>query len=360
MSLVSRVRPILGVAALALGVAAGCRDQDREHPGRKASPPAAGGSAAEFDRHFERIGAVTLEENDDVINVAPIASIDTDGGLLVVDMKEAQGRRYSAEGKLLQSFGNRGRGPGEFRAPSAVRRLPSGDILVTDALEGRLTVLDSAAREVAFTRRVELFPLYDAVPLEGEKVLLVGQRPVAEDSPLLHVFDLRTGKVERSFFTYPVEERMRPVVKSMGWADASLRGETILAAFGTSDTVFTFDRAGTVTGRVQIPFSDYRPLTYPPEDVNTDPRERTRWMETLVRVTDVIPLDDGTLLVQTGGQRGAENVFGLLRMTRDGKRIFELRDSPRLMAARGDTLYFVEPGSETPNRWLLARVRPAA
>ena len=343
MSLLSRVRPIpLGAAALSLLVVA------------------AGVSAAEFDRHFEAIGAVTLEENDDVINVAPIASVDLDGGLLVIDVKEAQGRRYSADGKLLRSFGNRGDGPGEFRYPSAVRRLPSGDILVADAMGGRLTVLDSAAREVAFTQRVELLPLYDVVPLGGWKVLLIGQMPGAGDSPLLHIFDLQAGKVERSFFTYPVEERMRPVVKTMGWADASLRGETILAAFGTSDTVFTFDRAGTVTGRVRIPFSDYRPLTYPPEKVNTDPRERTRWLETLVRITDVVPLDDGTLLVQTGGQRGAENVFGLLRMTRDGKRLFELRDSPRLMAARGDTLYFVDPSSETPNRWLLARIRPAA
>ena len=68
-----------------------------------------------------------------------------------------------------------------------------------------------------------------------------------------------------------------------------------------------------------------------------------------------------SLVPSPGFQPGAGSIdraYHLLKMTRAGELVFEFRDVPRLLAVdpETDSLYFVTPGAEAPNRWSVARM----
>ena len=146
--------------------------------------------------------AFGLDENASVINVSPEAFRDPAGGFLVADSREAQIRRYSGDGKLMWHAGRRGGGPhGEFQAPTAVVRLPSGEVAVFDRSE-RLVVFDSVGGAVLRTFRT---PLPVRVrrgraerfqPARGRD-----RRRDRREGPRLHVIDPATGLIRTQFFT---------------------------------------------------------------------------------------------------------------------------------------------------------------
>ena len=50
----------------------------------------------------------------------------------------------------------------------------------------------------------------------------------------------------------------------------------------------------------------------------------------------------------------------LVGMSRGGRLLFEIRDMPDLLGVdpRTDSLYFVHPEAEAPNRWLVTHLDP--
>ncbi|HEX8691380.1 MAG TPA: hypothetical protein VF746_02970 [Longimicrobium sp.] len=310
-----------------------------------------------FAAAFDSMGSVALEESAGVINVAPIVAVDPAGGFLVADAKEGQARSYDPRGRLLRTFGHSGRGPGEFQSPVAVLRMASGAVLVADAAEGRLTIFDGDGAAVLGTSQTPLFPVYGAAQLSDSTVLLAAHAPSAPASPLLHVWNLRSGRAERSFFPTPGGSVVRELAPTLGWAAFALAGDTVAAVFGLVDTLYVFGTGGSPRSRVRIPFAGFPVVTTPPAAARTDRRRQIRWMEKIIRVSDVFRLPDGSWLLQYARVRGAENEWGLLRMSADGRRLFEMDRTPRLVAVRGDSLFFVDPRSEVPSRWRIARFR---
>ena len=55
----------------------------------------------------------------------------------------------------------------------------------------------------------------------------------------------------------------------------------------------------------------------------------------------------------------ASRYFSYTRMSAEGRRLFELRDTPQLLATdpRSGALYFVHPASEVPSVWAVAQLR---
>ncbi len=73
-------------------------------------------------------------------------AVDADGSVLVSDSMKDKVFRFSKDGKLILSFGQTGRGDGEFSGagPLAIRR--NGDIYVTDIDNNRIQVFDRDGR----------------------------------------------------------------------------------------------------------------------------------------------------------------------------------------------------------------------
>lgn len=311
-------------------------------------------SIDEFVRWGEEI---RLEENEQVVNVWPVVQRDPEGGFLVADTREAQARLYDGSGRLRARFGSRGKGPAEFDGLVAALRLPSREIVLADRA-GKVAVLDSSGVRVLRTYGSGLLPLYDAELLQDSLLLLVGRGSV-KTGPLLHVFDPRSGRLLRHFFTVTPRGILPGSAMTAGFAEAAVHGDTIAVIHSITDTLYRFSAAGASLGKMPIPFRHFRPIRH---SLPRNPtREQTHaWLSSFSLASHAFWGGGGTWLIQYQDRNGPEIRWRLLGMTHDGKRLFELRDSPQLLATEPATgrLYFVAPRSLAPNLWSVARLGP--
>lgn len=313
-----------------------------------------GSSSHGLQEVFRWGDTITLEEPAGVITVRPTVKFDSGGGFLVADLREAEIRRYTADGRLLTRWGSEGPGPWEFEAlAGAVRngnRIYAADrggkILVFKPDGGRDTVVHAP-----------LMPIYDLYPIDGDSLLLLsGRLTDASRDELLHLWDTRTNQIMRSFFSVPPHpERLEQPYRFAGYPSVAVRGDTIIASFSLSDSLSFFTVAGRQLPGVALPFRNFRPLRRPQPASNSH-EERTAWLEEFSRISQVFWSGDGSLYVQYFDLKDTQPQWRLLRVDRQGNARFELRDSPRLLAASASDarLYFVTPGSEVTNRWSIA------
>ncbi|MGH7554866.1 MAG: hypothetical protein ACREMQ_17845, partial [Longimicrobiales bacterium] len=112
------------------------------------------------DRRFEEVVIDTVWSRgsvDDTVIELPL-HVRADGDLLLISDVARRGiaALRTADGSTAWTLGRAGRGPGEFRRPSAIEVLPDGRVLVADTEVGRVTILDRAG---AYQTE---FPLEDA------------------------------------------------------------------------------------------------------------------------------------------------------------------------------------------------------
>lgn len=342
--------PVRSAALLAVCAAAlACDGTPDDAP----PPAAAAGPGVSWLREID------IQENPSSLSVLPLVSLDPAGGFLVTDTREAQVRRYGSEGQLLWSAGRRGEGPGEYRTPSTVARLPDGRVLVGDR-SGRITYLDSAGGLVR-TARTPLAALEDVVVLD-DSVVLLSATPLADRAgPRLHWWDARNDTLLASAFAPSRRAPDEVLATVAGWVKLAQRGDTIAAVFAPADTVYYVSPQGRALGQVPIPFANRRRTDEPPPGRGSSERERAEWMSRFDLVADVHWLPGGDLLVayqNSDPARASERQWHLLRMTPSGERVTEIRNVPRLLEvdpASGDLL-FISPQAEAPNRWSLARL----
>lgn len=344
----SRLKAPLVVAALA--VCGGC-----------GSDAAGELASASLDSVFEWTSRVALQENRMALSVLPMVEVDPHGGFLVADYRESQVRRYAADGRLLWNAGRNGGGPGEFASPAGAVRLGSGEVFVADQ-RGRLTLFDSTAAHVRGTWETKLRRIEEVLLVSDSVVLLSGALEGDDDGPRLHLWKVGAGAPLHSFFA-PVRNAVNRTAAGMaGWARASLRADTLAVTFSTSDTLYLFTVHGRALGQFPLPSEHFRrpPATEPRP--SSDPAVQAAWMSRFDLVEAPYWLADGSLLVayqSIDPERALERTRHLLYVTRAGRRVFEVRNGPRLLAVdpAARTAFFVDPSAEVPNRWLAGRIR---
>lgn len=302
---------------------------------------------------------IELQEGAGVINVSPRVNIDSGGGFIVADPRENQVRIYSPAGELVRYFGRKGHGPGEFERVSAAVRLGSGDILTVD-MGGRLTRFAPDGTEVRKTHATPLFPIYDVAVVNDTLIALAGRLRGQSTSPLIHLWNLRKGGIVRSFFQPDAPSpEFQKVYAFTGFADVAVRGDTLAVAFALSDTIYLFGLEGDERRRVKVPFRSFRTLSAPMPS-ESDPEKFREWTESFSTLSHLFWSPDGTFLVQFFDMAGHEAQWRLLHMGSDGTPLFEVQNSPRLLAVleSQQALVFMSPASETPNKWALARIKP--
>jgi hypothetical protein len=302
-----------------------------------------------------------LQENDEVVNVVPLVSVDPRGGFLVADSREAQVRRYGPRGELLWNAGRRGSGPGEFRQPQAAVRMKDGSVAAVD-MGGRITIFDSVGSRVVRTVRSPFRFVEDVEVLDDSLLLVSAIFRDQGKGPRLHLWNARADTVVTSFFA-PFLRARNPVAATIaGWTKVAVRGDSVAAIFALSDSVHFFDRGGRTLGSVPIPFIGFRRVGAEVPDGGEDPVRREKWLTSFDYVADVHWLPDGDLLIAyqsivPGGAYTRD--WHLTRMSPSGRRVFEARGIPWLLTvdSRDGGLYLVTPGAEVPNQWTLARLR---
>lgn len=319
------------------------------------SPPSAALPSLPYLRSF------TVDETDAVVNVTPTLVPDPRGGFLVADVSESQIRRYADDGTLLWHAGRRGRGPGELTSPTAIARMPAGEVVAVER-GGRLTFFDSAGTRAVRTAETRLSHVEELVVVDDSTLLLSGVGRAGVDGPRLHLWSTARNAVLASFFAPFSRQRNRAAATVGGYVEADLRGGTIAAVFAASDTVYYFTRDGRAAGQVPLPSAHFRPAPErEPGRTITNPVERARWVSAFDFVADVAWLPDGTLLVayqSLDADRALSRRWHLLGMTRDGARTFEFRDFSLLLGtdSRRGLVYLVDRTADAPNEWNVARL----
>ncbi len=343
--------------ALVILAAAACAT-DTEHDRPPDTPPAAPSSI--FSETFRVVRHIALEESQHVINVMPVVHIEPDGDLLLADAREAQLRWYSPTGALRATFGRKGQGPGEFQMPVSLRRLADGRFSAGDAMGGGISLINEDLTEYVDGARIPLMPLYGVVPIDSLRLLLLGREQGELRRPrLLHEWSLSSRRIERSFFEVPTADALAATALSLGFAAAAVKGDTVAAVFSVSDTVFLFrleeGSAAEIVERIPIPFSRFS-VSPPTARALANERARNDWLQTITMIGGLHWLEDGSFVVQWTIKRPIDEEFGLLRMTRVGSKIFEVRGAPRLFAVSGNQFYLADPASEVPSKWIVAEL----
>jgi len=309
--------------------------------------PAWGQVGGELSRFVRWIDTLALEETEDVIHVAPILALDGSRGFIIADPREAQVRLYDRTGALVHRFGRTGGGPGEYRAPMAAGRCSTNEIWVAD-ITGRITLYNPSADSVLRTIQTPIMPTYGAVLIDDSSLLVIGRVP-GEDH-LLHVLDLTRGEVARRFFPVPAgSAALGEIAHIAGFADVAVRADTIAAVFAFADTIALFNARGDRIETVPIRFQRFRTI---PQDqpLPRSPGEFRKYRELFSTVTSIDWLPDGSFLVQYTDIVEGDQVITLVHLDRRGRPLFELRDTPRLLAIADGKLFFIRPGAELPNQ----------
>jgi hypothetical protein len=313
-----------------------------------------GTSLQKIQEVFRWLDTITLEESDSVFTVNPTVKFDSGGGFLIADLRETQIRRYAADGRLLDYWGDEGPGPWEFVALAGATR--SGNRIYAADRNGKMLVFrpDGTPDTVV---RVPLMPVYDLQALQGDSLLLLSGRIVeGGGDELLHLWSTTSHRIVRSFFSVPSHsEHLSYPYRFAGYPSFAFHGDTIVASFSLSDTLAFFTQDGRYLANLALPFRHFRPVRRPPP-ASPSAEDRKAWLEEFSRISQVFWSGDGSLYVQYFDMKDTQPQWRLLRVDRQGNIRFELIDSPRLLAASASNarLYFVTPGSEETNRWSVA------
>jgi hypothetical protein len=273
-------------------------------------------------------------------------------GFLVADgtPTQPQIRAYDQDARLLWAVGQSGPGPREFQRLRSVVRNSSGDVIALDNA-GRVSLWDRNGKWKQ-TYTTELTPTYNSVLINDSTLLISGRINGGSRSPLLHLFDLRRGRLTRSFFDVPPHPaRFDDAYMFSGWANAAkLGGDTLGVIFALSDTLYLYRTNGTPISQRPLDLRYFLPLTEPgPRD--DSPAAEVAWRSSYSRITQVFHAPDHSIYIQYGNFRGRERVWGLSRFefTPQGTldRTFEVPDAIRLLAIspRDGNLYFMNPES---------------
>jgi len=320
------------------------------------TPPPPG--VVPFDEAIRVVDTVSLSETESVLTVQPEVALDPEGGFIVADMSEGQARVYDSHGGLLWHGGRKGGGPGEFNNLRLARRLTDGSLLCADR-NARFTLFDTVEDTLIGTVRTGFFHVEDVDVRDGTSLLVSAMVEGDQAGPRIHVWDLESSTVIRSFFS-PFPNAANPSAATFaGWTKTAIRADSLAAIFATSDTVYIFSMDGAEARKVPLPSSRYRPV---PREVPTgrmSPEEQAEWISSFDLVADVWWLASGTILVQYLGilpdPRLSTYDWHLLAMSPSGELLAEVRNIPRILAVDESSgrMFLQSPASDFPGDWIV-------
>lgn len=201
---------------------------------------------------LQAAGAPTVLTHSDSFFVSePAAFAVTDSHFYVADAGTSSILVYDRSGSPVTRIGRRGRGPGEFIAPSAFALLDSGarmgvgELAVVDAALKRISIVDP---QLTVRRTISMPGLAMSVIGTPSGLLLGVQDPIAKTSV---AFVNTSDSTSRSFGPMPGSLLLEPqLAASYPFSVVSSAGDKILVGFTGSPWLYQLKLDGTVLDSV--------------------------------------------------------------------------------------------------------------
>jgi len=265
-------------------------------------------SGGRFADSFSILDRISLEENDSAL-VASAAGIHfpASGGLAIADASEADVKIFDDHGRLSLRIGRKGKGPGEFVVPVAVRIDSLKRVHVLDAARDMMSIFDSSG---IFIRSFRIESVNDSdFFLRGtNEYLLIGGDPRVGDS-VVSVAD-SIGRIKyRALPLGKVTPEGLPM--SAEWfslrnAYGALAGDTLFVALAISDSIWALDLETGAVAATKLHIPSYRKPHPAQAGVMGDPTGMNEWITSFHTIVK-LSADKGRIgmIMVTGSGRGA-------------------------------------------------------
>ncbi|HWP36605.1 MAG TPA: 6-bladed beta-propeller [Gemmatimonadales bacterium] len=335
--------------ALALSIAllrglAGCGGDAPRPPAARPAREALRENAPDaFEQLFQLEHRVRLAEaaEDPIGEVMDLEVWD--GKLVVVDGIQANLKVFDRDGRLVQTIGRPGDGPGEFRQPWRAAVVAGDRLAVLDLAHSHLSLFAPGG---VYERRWSLpgFVASSLMPLDGGEQLVIALQIVADGRSLspyaLHVFDLAGRRLE-SFRETP--QPTRPGEANAMMLVAARVGSVVVSAPYATNRILHHDLR---TGRewtVVAGESIYREPEWSRWRVGerVSPSVYQEWFRRQMWLTKLVALDSSRYAAGFtiwGSGPGASYQYAVL--TADGTELVTTKPTPRaLFRVYGGTAY---------------------
>lgn len=314
-----------------------------------------------FEKNIEVIKKISLENS---FTKATSVTIDGQGRLISTNVKQANVKVHDKNGQLLVNYGRSGRGPGDFMYPLSTIRLTSGRLLTIE-FHGKISIFNETADSLIDIHNVEILPLSEVHEIDENRILLVGSKRIGDQVKLLHVFDLSTGRILKSFLNLPFNlSDYGGIFNSISkLAAADVKDGYIASIITPFPEIIFFDTDGSIVRRQEIEINNFKKIEQQNGELN--PRNAAEYITTFSLAENIFWLDEDNILVNfyritnfepSSRDKNLIQEFALAKIDSSGKVQFEIGKTPNLKAVRRNKLYFENLNLENEVEILVAKV----
>lgn len=286
-------------------------------------------------------------------------STDNNENFIVADPAQGIFMIFDSGGHLIQEIGRHGRGPGEFEQITHVEHLKNGNFLASD-FSGMLHLFDAHGK-VINSYNTSISPLMKFTELNENFILIPGIDRRSSDFKLLHLLNIESGEIERSFFESPFQMGdYGGILYSAPSVVSAIADEQYIYAFiSFLNNMYIFDFDGKLIRSIEGIDFEYFSILENQNGPLTD-SEKIEIMSSYTAISNLFWKDENSILIQHW--RPAELSFqplsfkvimNLAEIDLDGNILFEEKNTPRLFGynQRKNTFYLqdfhsVEKGSQ--------------
>lgn len=306
------------------------------------------------------VGELRLQENDQALVEAPGGMIpDPRGGWIYWDRQAEDVRLFTRAGELLASFGGPGQGPGEFSGLTGVTRVEDGRIVAIDR-GGRVSVWSGAGDSLLGDFVSGAVAPYGLAAAGDGRIIVLARSRMIQNGPIvptLQLLDLDSRELENLVFDVPLDHAYLSIGRSIENPAPVVYEGSVYVALATFDSLWAVSLTEpheTRSVRIQ---SNALNSTPDPTNLGTAPSASREWLMKSSFSGQFFRMPRGGWIMMTWGVRPGGQVRGIVRFDDDGRRIWELEDTLRLIAVdpeSGDLLLWDREGLE-PARMVVAR-----
>jgi hypothetical protein len=318
--------------------------------GRKPDPPAGVATKLVLEEIYSAGGG----DSPDASFVEPRAGdVGKDGTVYILDWKDSNVKVFDARGKFLRVFGKKGQGPGELNQPQGIIITPENEILVVDGLNQRFAVF---SLEGKFLRNISTAkaPGMTSVKMDRRGFIVgLSQGFGGDASKMVISLDVKlydkdlNSKATLATFEMPYSLQMKINPFSATRLIHALDGQDRLylgSQNGYEIKVLSLEGRPLKTIR-----RDYDPIRMSQSDkdemlkafsVLPNTKDRIQFPEVYPPYADLVPADEGRLLVETYEKGKALKEFYWDVFDSDGRYIAKVPIVGQIRLWRDGKVYF--------------------